>query len=56
MLTLSCSFSHSSRGLSNQNECDYTQVNHTLNNWWRQYCFSLVGLPNLSKRKRLLLL
>ena len=39
----------------NQNECDHTQVNHTLNNWF-QYCYSLVGLPNLNKSKRLLLL
>ena len=27
----------------------------TLNNWC-QYCYSLVGLPNLNKSKRLLLL
>ena len=41
--------------VSHQNECDHTQVNHTLNNWC-QYCYSLVavGLPNLNKSKRLL--
>jgi len=41
--------------VSTQNECDHTQVYHTLNNWY-QYCYSLVGLPNLNKSKRLLLL
>jgi len=41
--------------VSHQNECDHTQVNHTLNNWC-QYCYSLVSLTNLNKNKRLLLL
>ena len=41
--------------VSHQNECDHTQVNHILNNWC-QYCYSLVGLPNLNTSKRLLLL
>jgi len=38
-----------------ENECDHTQVNHTLNSWC-QYLYSLVGLPNLNINQRLLLL
>jgi len=41
--------------VSHQNEYDHTQDNHTLNHWC-QYCYSLVGLPNLNKSRRLLIL
>ena len=59
----SCSFSHLLvlvTQVAHQNECDHTrqlllQVNHTLNNWC-QYCYSLVGLANLNKSNRSLLL